>query len=62
MVEHSPRIIASEQKATYQYFVHATFRTNPTRSSLDVIRQSLACRPVTGPQKLQHRGRTGSSH
>ena len=26
------------------------------------IWQSLACRPVAGPQKLQHRRRTGSSH
>ena len=47
---------------------HREASTAPARSVPQLNRiqesvwQSLACRPVADPQKLQHRGRTGSSH
>ena len=44
--------------------LHRETSTTPTRSVPKLhrlqegVRQSLACRPVADPQKLQHRGRT----
>ena len=55
--------LAGFRPGTVEHIFNTPARSVPQLHGLqEGVWQSLSCRPVAGPLKLRHRGRSGSSH